>query len=182
MINNENMKKFILMLNGPMCAGKSTTGELLLNEIKNSFRVSSDKIKWLISNYSKDEHSELAYRLTLTLANSAFHEGLSLIIDSNTYSAKLAALNYKELAKSEKAKFLIVNIEAPIEVLTKRFKERLISAKESNSKISVTTIERMLEIYQKYIEDKDENNFTFDSSVLKPEEICKKITELINIE
>ncbi len=169
------------MLNGPMCAGKSTTSELLLSEIKNSFRVSSDKIKWLISNYSKDEHSELAYKLTLTLANSAFHEGLSLIIDSNTYSTKIASLSYMELARSENAKFIIVNIEAPIEVLTQRFKERLISAKEAKSKISVTTIDRMLEIHQKYIDDKDGNNLTFDSSLLKPEEICQKIKELINI-
>lgn len=162
-----------------MCAGKSTTSELLLSELRNSFRVSSDKIKWLISNYSKNEHSELAYRLTIALATSAFHEGLSLIVDSNTCSTKIAAMSYKELAKSEDAQFMIINIEAPIDVLTERFKQRIINAKESGSKISVTTIERMLEIHGEYTNSKDENNITLDSSILSPEEISQKIIGLI---
>ena len=73
-----------------------------------------------------------------------------------------------------------VNIEAPIEVLEKRFLARVESAKVSSKTISVTTLEGFHSRYQWYLnQNKDYDGVVFDSEELTPEDIVAKIDDLI---
>lgn len=173
------MKKFILVINGPICSGKSTVSELLLKKIPNSFRVSLDKIKWLIGNYSKDEHRKVAYRLTLELAKNALEEGFSLIVDGCGRFDKNSNNDYKKLAKEHKISYVEINIEASAIILIKRFKERVVHARAVNSNISCTTVKKMKEFYNGYLEYKDNNLVTLDSGLNNPEQIRDIIIKLI---
>ena len=173
------MKQFILSINGSICSGKSSVAELLLNKRPRSFRVSTDKIKWLISNFSKDEQRELARRLTLKLAEAACDEGLSLIIDGNGRFDKNYNQDYEKLAEKKKIFFIEINIDAPLEVLKERFNKRVESAMAANSKISCTTEEKMLEFYNSYLKYKNQEAVAYDSSLLSSEEICEEVLELL---
>ncbi|MFA5131458.1 MAG: AAA family ATPase [Patescibacteria group bacterium] len=173
------MKKFILVINGPICSGKSTVSELLLKKIPNSFRISMDKIKWFIGNYSKDKHRKVAYRLTLELARNALREGFSLIVDGSGRFDKNSNSDYKKLAKECKISYIEINIEAPIIILIKRFKERVARAKAVNSNISCTTVKKMKEFYNGYLEYKDNDLITLDSGLNSPEQISNIIIKLI---
>lgn len=174
------MKKFILMINGPICSGKSTITELLMGKLPKTFRVSVDRAKWLISDYSKNKYRETAHRLTLELAKAAFNEGFSLIIDGNGRYSKDSNNDYKELANKTNTPFFEINLEAPIEILIDRFNKRVEGAKINHIKLSITTAEKMMESYKAYFGYKDDSNITFDSSLMGPEEICQKIMILMD--
>jgi predicted kinase len=173
------MNKFLLIINGPMCAGKSTITKIFLQK-ENVFRGSSDRIKWLISNYSGDnqKHREIAKKITLSAIESAMDSDLSVVIDGGFGDFKD---KYKELASKYKFKYLSVNIEAPLEILEQRFLERVESAKRDDSKtISVTTLEGFHSRYNWYLEkNKDNEAFIFDSNKLAAEDIALNIEELI---
>jgi predicted kinase len=173
------MKKFILIINGPICSGKSTVSELLLKKVPNLFRISLDKIKWLIGSYSKDKHRKIAYRLTLELARNALEEGFSLIIDGCGRFDKNSNNDYKKLANEYKISYIEINIEAPIIILVKRFKARVARAKLVKSNISCTTVKKMKEFYNGYLQYKNNNLITFDSSLSSPEQIRDSIIKLI---
>jgi shikimate kinase len=168
--DTENMKKFILVLNGPMCAGKSTVTSLLMKE-DNIFRGSYDAVKWLISNYSADNqnHRTIAKNAIFGAITSAVHDGLSIIVDGgfNDFRDK-----YKSLADQNNYIYLSLNIEAPIEILENRFLERLDTRLRGGTKnMSVTTLEGFHSRYRWYVEkNKDLNGITLDSSKLSAEE------------
>ncbi len=172
------MKQFILVLNGPMCAGKSTVTNLILEQ-DGIFRASYDLIKRSISNYSADNkaHREMAKKISFSTMQAALQSGLAIIIDGGfeDYREK-----YKELANDFGCKYVSVNIEAPVDILEKRFIERVESAKNTGRILSVVTLEGFYSRYDWYInKNKDLDAVTFNSSVLSPEEIAKEIMKLV---
>lgn len=175
------MKNFLLILNGPMCSGKSTITKLFLQK-ENIFRGSFDNTKWLISNYSPDNqhHREIAKKITLSAIESAMDSGLSVVVDGGFGDYRDT---YKELAQKFNFHYVSINIEAPINVLEQRFLDRVESAQQNESKtISVTTLDGFHSRYNWYLEqNKDNEAITFDSSILTPEQICLNIEMLVHI-
>ncbi len=174
------MKNFILVLNGPMCAGKSTVTKLLMQR-DGLFKGSYDAVKWLISNYSADNenHRKISKEVIFGAITKAVESGLSVVIDGgfNDYRDK-----YRDLADKNNYVYLSVNIEAPLEVLEKRFLDRVESAKLNEHKnISVTTLEGFHSRYQWYLnQNKDPEGLTLDSGSLTSEEIISILDEKIN--
>lgn len=170
-----------MVLNGPMCAGKSTVTKFLMQE-DNVFRGSYDAVKWLISNYSADNenHRKIAKEIIFSAISTAVESGLSVVIDGGLADYRD---RYKELAQKFNFHYVSVNIEAPVEILEKRFLERVESATQANSKtISVTTLEGFHSRYQWYLNtNKDPEATTLDSSQLSAEEIVAEINTLTKI-
>ncbi len=161
-----------------MCAGKSTITKLLMQQ-DNVFRGSYDAVKWLISNYSADNesHRKIAKEVIFSAITTAVESGLSIVIDGGFADFRN---RYKELAQKFNLIYVSLNIEAPIEILEKRFLERVDSATQANSKtISVTTLEGFHSRYQWYLNtNKDLNGTTFDSSKMSADEIVTEIIKL----
>lgn len=172
-------KKFLLVLNGPMCAGKSTVAKIFMQR-DGLFRGSYDAIKWLISNYSADDdhHRKIAKEIAFSGIKKAIESGLSVVIDGGWAEYRK---EYQDLAKENKLEYLSVNIEAPIKILEERFLSRVESAQLKNSKtISVTTLEGFYSRYQWYLNtNKDFSGIVLDSSVLNAEEIVIEIDRLL---
>ncbi len=175
------MNSSVIVLNGPMCAGKSTITKLLMQN-NNVFRGSYDAVKWLISNYSADNenHRRIAKEVIFSAITTAIESGLSIVIDGGFADFRN---RYKELAQKFNFEYISLNIEAPIKVLEKRFLERVNSANQVNSKtISVTTLEGFYSRYQWYLStNKDFDGITFDSSKLTAEEIVTEIIKLTKV-
>lgn len=163
-----------------MCVGKSTVTKLLMQH-ENIFRGSYDAVKWLISNYSADNenHRKISKKVIFSAITTAVESDLSVVVDGGfaDYRDK-----YKELAQKFNFHYVSVNIEAPIEILEKRFLERVDTATQTNSKtISVTTLEGFHSRYQWYLNtNKDSSGITFDSSKMSAEEIVTEIMNLVN--
>ncbi len=173
-------QKYILVLNGPMCAGKSTVTKILMQGDA-VFRGSYDAIKWLIGGYSADnsEHRKLAKEITFGMITYAVNQGFSVVIDGGFADYRD---RYKKLAADNDYVYLSINIEAPYEVLEKRFLERVESAKKVDSKtISVTTVEGFKSRYDWYITtNKDPEGIVLDSNELSLDQILEEIKTMIS--
>lgn len=162
-----------------MCAGKSTLTRLFM-EKESAFRGSYDALKWLIGGYSADIeiHRTQAKEITFGAISAAVEQGLSIVIDGgfNDYRER-----YKELAEKNDFKYLSVNIEAPVDILEKRFLERVESAMIKGNKIACKTLDGFRSRYDWYLStNKDPDGLVFNSEELTPEEIIMKIIGVIN--
>ena len=164
-----------------MCAGKSTISKMLAEEFPGVFHISYDKLKWFIVDYSLEKYSGkgIVSRLLSALVKQVAIENLSIIVEGDLNLMRNHE-NYKKIALDNNMKFIEVNIEAPLEVVSKRFEERVRNSIEQNKKISVTTEDGMKRRYDAYHEKKRENLPTFDSSKMTAEEIASAIRDLIN--
>ena len=173
------MNKFILVLNGPMCAGKSTVTKILM-ERENIFRGSFDAIKWLIGNYSADNefYRKVAKEIVFSAVSTAVQSGLSVVIDGGFADFRE---KFKNLAEQHGYKYLSINMEAPLDVLENRFLERVeYSKKVDSNKISIKTLEGFHLRYQWYLnKNKDIDGILFDSHALSPNQIIKEIDDIL---
>ena len=174
------MVKYIIVLNGPICAGKTAVSKLLMKK-DGVFHGSYDKIKWLVSNYSAENelHRDISKEITFSAVLKAIQLGFSIVIDGGHKDYRD---RYQKLANEYNYVYLSVNIEAPLEILEKRFLERVACVKEKNNEnIAVTTLENFNSRYKWYINtNKDPEGETFNSKELTPEEIVIEIEKLID--
>lgn len=173
------MNQFILIINGPIGSGKTWAVNLIMDRYKKIFRLSANKIKFLISDYTPDRDRKLVQECLMSIADKLVSSGMSLITEGG--SVRQGDLNHEleDLGKKHNIKVIYVNIEAPLEILKKRFAERVQTSKERGSKLSVTDEEGFIQRYDAYMALKDPNWPTFDSSILSPEEIAEGIMKLV---
>ncbi len=174
------MRKALLVLNGPMCAGKSTVVATLMQR-DGFFRASSDTIKWLISNYSADTsgHRRMAQEITFRAMEAAMEQGLSAVVDGGHHAFRE---RYRALAARHGCRYVSVNIEAPYEVLKQRFLDRVTDGRKiDRPHISVTTVDGFDARYRWYADENKDRDAaaTLDSSALTVEEIVATITEMV---
>jgi adenylate kinase family enzyme len=180
-MERDNIKKFIIILYGPQCSGKSTVAKLILEKVSEVFHASVDKIKWLISDYSAEKYSGkgITDRLVLALMTQAAKEGFSILVEGNTKMMANTEI-YSKMAADNNLQLVEVNIEAPYDILLDRFNLRVKDSEIKGNKISVKTEEGMKERFDKYQELKNHNIPTFDSAKMSPEEILLEIEKLYN--
>jgi predicted kinase len=176
-MQEETQKQFILVLNGPMCAGKSTITHLFMTRL-GVFRGAYDRLKWLIGNYSAENqsHRDIAKEMTFATVDVALGEGLSVVVDGAFGDFRD---RYKKIAEKYDVTYLSLNIEAPLDVLKERFLQRVESAQKIDAKkISVTTLEGFQSRYDWYIStNKDPEAETLDSGHYSEEELFKMILQ-----
>ncbi len=173
------MNQFILILNGPIMGGKTYAAEALMSQQKKVFRLSANKIKFLISDYSPERDRKVVHESLLLIAEKMLEHGMSLLLEGG--SVIQGTLNDSLVALGEKhsIKTTFVNIEAPLPVLLKRFEERIFKSTMRGTKISVTTEAEFMERYNAYLAIKDHAEKTFDSNTQSPGEIAKQILALV---
>ena len=159
--------------------GKTYTAEALMSQQKKIFRLSANKIKFLISDYSPERDRKVVHESLLLIAEKMLTHGMSLLLEGG--SVMQGNLNDSLVALGAKhgIRTIFVNIEAPLPVLLKRFDDRLLKAATRGTKISVTTEEEFMERYNAYLAIKDQAEKTFDSNTQSPGEIAKQILQLM---
>lgn len=173
------MNQFILILNGPICSGKTKVADSILRGHKKVFSLSANKIKFLISDYTPNRDRTVVHECLMLIAEKMLQNGMSLLLEGGSMAQGKLNESLGELAHTHGLKVTIVNVEAPLNVLKKRFEERLVTAAERGSKLSVTNDAGYMERYNAYQSIKHEGQETFDSSIQSPEEIAKEIMALV---
>ena len=168
-------KKFILVIYGPSCGGKTSAVELLMSKHENLFRSSQDKIKWLISNYDRNKHTHIVNKLLMGLTKNAIAEGFSLVVEGGLLVMKNKGRDFRLMAKRNKMNFFEFNIEAPFGIVKERLKTRIKEARMKKIRISNKSMKRFNDLYTLYKENKNEKIHTFDSSILSTKEIVEEI-------
>ncbi len=173
------MNQFILIINGPMVGGKTSAVEVIMNQYKKIFRVSPNKIKFLISDYTPDRDRLLVHTSTLLVAEKMLEGGMSLLIEGGSVMQGSLNDEIKKLGEKRGIKVTTVNIEAPLEALKKRFDERVMNSITRGTKISVTDEEDFMKRYDAYLKIRDQAEKTFDSNTQNPGDIAKQIMTLV---
>ena len=162
--------QFLVVVNGPSCAGKSAVADVLVQKYGGIFHAKADVVKWLISDYDPPTHWGIVHRLMLALMQSALAEGLSVVKEGGSYEPE----KYVALAGSAQVPLYIVNVDAPWEVLTTRFEKR-IEAKREGARVANADPARFKQLYDRYHAVKVDTPLSFDSSTQTPEEIASAI-------
>lgn len=173
------MQQFILVINGPICGGKSAVVDSIMSQYKKVFRLSANKIKFLISDYTPNRDREVVHECLVIIAEKMLERGMSLVLEGGSVMQGDLNDNLKKLAEKHDMKVASVNIEAPLDTLKKRFQERLDMAEERGSRLSVTDETGFMERYNAYISIRPDAQGTFDSETMRPEEIAAGIMKLV---
>jgi len=176
----QNDKGFILVLHGPPDAGQSWVAGALLQGKANRFHVSTNKIKFLISDYSAETTDrEALNRIIFAAGEAARREGLSLVVDGSLAIQRSWWSSYAVLAEETGAKFVQVNLEADREILLDRFKRRVANSRAKGVKISISEETDFQKRYDEYLSLKDGGLPTFDSHRETTDKIAEHIGQLI---
>jgi chloramphenicol 3-O-phosphotransferase len=167
-------KQFLLLVNGPICGGKSTTIKQLFETYAGLFKVQGDVIKLQISGYVADVQRDVVYEMSIALTQSALSQGLSVIKEGATYQPE----RYSEIVKQFNIPVYVANISAPWEILVKRWQERE-DAKNAGLRAKNADFTRLEVVYNMYLNAKMETPLEFDSSVQSTQEIVDQITQHI---
>jgi deoxyadenosine/deoxycytidine kinase len=171
------MNQQIVFFEWPSCAGKSTAVSALLWEYPNIFHINKDKVKWLISNYSSDNplHIKILHKMLLSMTQIALDNWLSVFLEWQ----KLLATDILNYTNNSNIQVNYINIEAPFEVLKKRFDQRVIECEEKWIKISNKSVEWLKNRYNIYQSEKYSEWINIDTSILSEEEVVDKIKKYI---
>jgi|GEM_PF-1921017 len=160
----------LILIRGPICAGKSTTAKSLLDEIKNCSLVDQDIIKRAIDkNMQSDWRDRIAFDTTIYLSNLLMKERRNIIADVHS-SIPRQYEDYRQLAGKNNYLMLSFLIYPPLEVCQQRNRAREIP--DINYKITDEDVKKYWD--NPYFV---ENEIVLDSPILSTREIIEKILE-----
>lgn len=170
-------QKFIIHLTGRSCAGKSTLSKLLSQKFPDMFTVDYDHLKWQFGGYHRDQHKALVKDITLGLFEIVCSKSIPVQLDLFAYSQEeFDAI--KQIAEKFGYKFTSIYLTAPNNILLERFRERVVSAKKAETKISITD-ENLFKsrLAEDYFVAKESH--VFDTSKMDPNAILDQVLKLI---
>jgi predicted kinase len=162
----------LILIRGPICAGKSTTAISLQNSIEKCSLVDQDCLKRMIDKKDRsDWRRKIAFDTTLYLANSLMQKGRDIIADVHS-SVPDQYEEYKKLAAKHNYKFFSFLLYPPLHVCQERNKKRDIP--DVKYKLTDDDIKHYWEnLYEV------ENEIIIDSSTMDTEHIVDRILKKI---
>lgn len=163
------MNKFLLIIDGPMGAGKTTVAKILHEKIKHTAHIGLDRIKWIVSGFQRTPmQNEMTRSVVLEMTKEYLHQGVNVIVEQGMKTEQLAI--YKKLARKNKAGYLVIRLNASKEVLFERVRQRL----PSPGKPKVSNA-RILRNYRVHLANKHSEGFEIDTEKKTPKEIANYI-------
>ncbi len=166
------IKPRLILIDGPIGAGKSTTAKLLHKKLKRSALISLDRIKHLLSdhNYSHpNKDLQLASDVGTAMTKAYLKNNINVIVEKAFTRERFLKSFIKNLRG--KAKIFVYQIEAPIKIRTIRVKKRPLPP-DSKLKPTKKKIKSNTKHYHLY---KYKKAKVFDSTKLTPNKIVKEI-------
>ena len=163
------MKKFLIVIDGPMGSGKTTVAKLLHEKLKRTAHLGLDRVKWFISDFKRvPADNEIVRDVIAAMAKEYLKHGINVIIEQGMRSDSIKAL--KKAAERQGATCFIYQLDAPKELLLKRINQRPRLA--GKPKISNTRIERN---YKAHTEHKYNGAVVMDSVKFTAKQIASQI-------
>lgn len=175
------MKQFLLLVDGPMGAGKSTVADLVQQKMKGTALIGLDRVKFFVSGFIRNKRNNArAYRITEVMAAEYLKLGLNVIVEQGFYLKDV--LFYEKLARRNRATLLLVERTAPreklLERISKRRKERISRGIKPKLKpIAPTRLMRNL----RWADTKERASFVrvLDTTTATPQELAAGILKKI---
>jgi len=160
---------FIVVIHGPMGAGKTTLADLLHDEIADTAHFGADHIKWLVSDFKNvSSHTQVAKNMIPLMVKGYLKQGINVIVEQAFTTEEIKSLEL--IAQQFNAQFLVYSLDADRETLNKRIVER--TQKREKPEVPIDHINKS---YDEYKESLYEGGVSFDSGKVSIREMADKI-------
>ena len=162
-------KPFLILIDGPMGSGKTTVSQLLHKKLKRTSHIGLDRIKRYISDFKRNpKDNEISRNIVFAMTDAYLKQGINVIVEQGMRDTHINA--FKKIAKKNKIKCFIYQLDAPKKLLFERVHKR--TALLGKPKTSTARIERN---YKIHLANKYKHMNIFNSEKLNPEQIAKLI-------
>jgi len=167
-------KPFLLILDGPMGAGKTTVSKLLNEKLQGTARVGFDNVKRFISGFEKNhKYKKISQKVILAMVDEYLKSGISVITE--WVMKKERVQFFMKIAKKNGARFFAYEFDAPKHLLIKRINQRHQKSKEL-PKRNINEIRKNFEKnYGFHAENRYNHPNVLDSEKLSINQIIRKI-------
>jgi predicted ABC-type ATPase len=170
-------KLSLIVIDGPMGSGKTTLSKLLHKKLEGTARVPLDEIKKYISGFRNDHlYKKTSQDIVKIMTEEYLKRGISVIIEWAMKGAHVE--DFINIAKRNKARCFVYQLNAPPELLIKRVEERtkIFLNKSKLAKRNIENIKKHFEDHYGFHEKtKYEGAVVIDSKKLSPGQITKFI-------
>ncbi|HJZ18932.1 MAG TPA: AAA family ATPase [Candidatus Nanoarchaeia archaeon] len=169
------MKAFLIVIDGPMGAGKTTVAEALHKKLHKIGRlnalISLDRLKRIVSGYKMDSkiHLNLSSDIGIAMTKEYLKKNIDVIVEKAFTKGEYLESFIKTL--NGRAKILVYQLEAPLDLRARRISKRKLHP-EVKKRPPLSKIKRNTKHYN---ESKYEKAIIFDTSKLTPNTIVNKI-------
>jgi len=162
----------LILIRGPICAGKSTTASCLQNALGRCSLIDQDCLKRAIDRKEpSDWRDNIAFDTTLYLTNLLMARGRDIIADIHS-SIPRQYDEYKKLALKHGYKLFSFLLYPPLQTCLERNLKRVIP--DVQYKTSDSDIKKY---WENVYTVKDEQ--MFDTSIMKTDDLVQKMLEII---
>lgn len=160
---------FVVVIHGPMGAGKTALADLLHDEIADTAHFGADHIKRFVSDFRNvPSHTQVAKNMVPVMAEGYLKQGINLILEQ-AFTAD--EINSTELISQKfSAKFYVYGLDADRETLKKRIIQR--TQRLGKPEISLDHINRS---YDEYMQHRYVGGVSFDANKTSLREMADKI-------
>lgn len=171
MKQGSNHRPFLILLDGPMGAGKTTIAKILHGKMKRTAHLGLDRIKWFISDFKRvPKDNEIVRNVILAMAKEYLRQGIGVILEQGMKKELVEKL--KRMARAQGARCLVYQLDAPKPLLFERVKRR--PQKPGKPKVSNARVERN---YQIHLKNKYRKAIILDTKKLSARQIADRITK-----
>ncbi|TSC71160.1 MAG: Uncharacterized protein G01um101449_88 [Parcubacteria group bacterium Gr01-1014_49] len=165
------MSKFLVIIDGPMGSGKTTIGNLLHSGLKRTAILSTDKIKFFLSDFERGERDNaISAAVLMQMCREYIKHGINIVLPQGFWKKEYLE-PYIKLAEENNLKLFVYQLEAPKDVLLERLRNR---PKPVLAKTPVPE-EKILQNLKTWEENRYDLGKVFDTSKLSSEEIAQAI-------
>jgi len=113
---------FLILIDGPMGSGKTTTSKLLNQRLPDTARVALPDIKRLVPNFTEKKNLDVVRKVIKAMIETYLEHGISVIVEQITTTEGIKGLS--EIAEKHSAKFYAYRLTAPKDYRLKRVHDR----------------------------------------------------------
>ncbi len=168
---------FLILVDGPMGSGKTTTTKLLNQKLPDTARVALPDIKRLVPNFKENKETLTVIREVMKVMIDKYLEhGVSVIVEQITKAEGVEIL--KNIAEKHGAKFYAYRLTAPKDIRLNRVHER---TKEMMgvTELPQSKIDELAGYFEPndkfYLDNPISTAGSIDTQELNPEEVAETI-------
>jgi thymidylate kinase len=171
------MKPFLLIIDGPMGSGKTTTAEMMHKKFPRTAILGLDRIKWSVSGFKRDtRNNTIIYDVVFAMTSAFLAHGVNVIVEQGFRKGMVE--QYQKRGKQLGARTVTVQLIAPRKALIERVDARRKKPKfPGRTQISHA---RVLRNFRKHAAKPLIKGHILDTTTLSPKKVVKKIMQMIS--
>lgn len=170
------MRNFLLILDGPTGAGKTTAANAVHAVFPRTALLGMDRVKWAVSHYKRNSRNNAIVNDVIFVMTAEFlKHHLNVIVEQGFCEGVVEA--YQSLGKKLGAKVVTIQLTATRAVLVQRILGRRKTAEARQHPL--LPMSRILRNIRRHAAKRPIRGFVIDTTLLQPSQVAAKILQYI---